>query len=269
MKKITVGQIKDILEQALNEYKSRNKAFRNIIFVGETGIGKNAVIEQWLQSRSGELKPRKINPSVLMKEEHCVLVKELKNGKIQYGFADSDMDKLSIDGSVLVFERLNWGKTDEQLQPLKSIFADRKYETITGNTYNLNKLFLTISTAYPNSGRYNVADITGFEQYSDVYYVEPNVQEFKEYFNQAYQNDEHSPILEAFNKILSSNKFRFIFDGDESFGPRTVKTMYSMACSCESMSDFIEELNTSSNYYGAGALVKQMIKEICEEESIK
>lgn len=268
MKKITVGQIKNVLEQTLNEYKSGNKAFTNIIFVGETGIGKNSIIKQWLQSHSAELKPYQSAPGVIMKEEHGVLMKDFKNGKVQYGFADLDMEALSRNGTVYLCERLNY-KTDEQLQPLKSIFADRKYETITGNIYDLSKLFLTVSTAYPNSGRSNVADITDLEQCSDVYYVEVNVQEFREYFNQAYQNDAQSSIFEAFNKILSSKKFHFIFDNDESFGPRTVETMYSMAYSCESMSEFLEELECPSNYYGAGTSAKQMIKEICEEEKIK
>lgn len=120
MKKIIVGQIKDILEQTLNEYKSGKKAFTNIIFVGETGIGKNAIIKQWLQSHSAELKPYKSAPGVIMKEKHGVLVENFNNGKVQYGFDDSEMKALSRDGTVYLCERLNY-KTDEQLQPLKSI----------------------------------------------------------------------------------------------------------------------------------------------------
>ncbi len=46
MQTITPNQIYIILDDYLNKYKSGKIKHANVLFIGETGIGKNAVIER-------------------------------------------------------------------------------------------------------------------------------------------------------------------------------------------------------------------------------
>ncbi len=120
-------------------------------------------------------------------------------------------------------------------------------------------MFLTVSTAFPNNGRYRVSDISEIESCSDVYYVEPSVEEFRAYFETEYKNDGYLNVYHLFNGILESDKFHFIFEDDEVFTPSTFIHMYSVVCTGCKIEDVINELN---GFYGAGEKAKAMMKEI-------
>ena len=48
---ITVNQIEKVLDQTLEELLSGKVKNKNVIFMGETGIGKTSVVEDWFKKR--------------------------------------------------------------------------------------------------------------------------------------------------------------------------------------------------------------------------
>ena len=209
-KKITVNEIDKILDEALSDYKLGKIQYKNIVFIGDEGMA----------THSDKVTPFYLTSAVLMKEENGIYVKDLKNGKPQYGFDRVSMERLSADGAICVCKNLNH-YTSEQIQPFEEIFSERTYcDLVTKNKYDLDKLFLIIATAYPDNFGYNVTDISNIKKCSDVYTVNPSVDEFKEYFdNNIYADIDGESKIENFKKILSSPHFQFIFEKDEKFAP--------------------------------------------------
>lgn len=219
-KNITVNQIDKVLDEALSAYKLGKKQCKNIVFIGNDGIGRSSRIKEWMDSHSDEVAPFYLTSLVLMKNENGILVKDLKNGKPQYGFDSVAMKRLTADGAICVCKNLN-RYPSEQIQPYEEIFSDRTYcVPLTDNKQDLHKLFLIIATAYPDDFGYNVADISNIKKCSDVYTVTPSVDEFKEYFdNNVYADIDGESKIENFKKILSSPHFQFISEKKEKFSP--------------------------------------------------
>lgn len=217
---ITVNQIDTVLDEALSAYKLGKIQCKNIVFIGDDGIGRSSRIEKWMEAHSDEVAPFHLTSTVLMKEENGILVKDLKNGKPQYVFGSVDMERLSADGAICVCKNLN-RDTSEQIQPFEEIFSERTYcDLVTKNKHDLHKLFLIIATADPDDCGYNVADISNIKKCSDVYTVTPSVDEFKEYFdNNIYADIDEESKIENFKKILSSPHFQFISEKNEKFSP--------------------------------------------------
>lgn len=99
---ITVNEIDKILDNALTAYKSGSIQYKNIVFIGNAGIGRSSRIDNWIKKHLNEIAPHYLTPAVLVKEKNGILVKDTKNGKEQYGFADSDMNNLLADGAVCI-----------------------------------------------------------------------------------------------------------------------------------------------------------------------
>lgn len=176
-KNITVNQIDKVLDEALSAYKLGKTQCKNIVFIGNDGIGRSSRIKKWMESHSDEVAPFYLTSAVLMKEENGIYVKDLKNGKPQYGFDSVSMERLLADGAICVCKNLNH-YTSEQIQPFEEIFSERTYcDLVTKNKHDLHKLFLVIATAYPDDCGYNVADISNIKKCSDVYTVTSSVDE--------------------------------------------------------------------------------------------
>lgn len=243
-KNITVNQIDKVLDEALSAYKLGKIQCKNIVFIGDEGIGRSSRIKIWMEAHSDEVAPFYLTSAVLMKNENGILVKDLKNGKPQYGFDSVAMKRLTADGAICVCKNLNH-YTSEQIQPFEEIFSERTYcELVTNNKHDLHKLFLIIATAYPDNFGYNVADITNIKKYSDVYMVTPSVDEFKEYFNNNARADiDEKNKIENFNKILSSPHFQFIFEKDEKFAPCNFMMLFRW-CETGSADEVLSEVKS-------------------------
>ena len=274
---ITVNEIDKVLDKALEDYKSGKVQNKNMIFIGHGGIGRSSRITKWFEIHSGEVAPYYLTPAVLVKEKDGVWVKDLKNGKLQYGFADSDMEGLLENGTICVCENLNY-YTSEQVHPYEKIFSDRTYcIPVTGKEYDLHKLFLVIATAFPENFDYRVTDISNIKNCSDVYTVIPSIEEFKEYFitytntyaeDSSVSEEDYSVSemekLESFRKILSSPYFHFIFERDEKFSPYGFIMLFNI---CENGSK--SEILSGIEHVGcAGKKSLEMFKKIVEIEGI-
>lgn len=121
-KKITVNEIDKILDEALSDYKLGKIQYKNIVFIGDEGIGRGARIEKWMETHSDEVTPFYLTSAVLMKEENGIYVKDLKNGKPQYGFDSESMERLSAGGVICVCTNLNHYTSEQQISHLKKFF---------------------------------------------------------------------------------------------------------------------------------------------------
>lgn len=200
-KNITVNQIDKVLDEALSDYKLGKTQCKNIIFIGNDGIGKSSRINRWMETHSGEVTPVYLTTAPLWKEENGILVKDLKDSKPQYVLGVPP-EGLLEDGAIGFCKNLNYF-SGECIQPLEQIFSDRTY-CFPGmdNKQDLHKLFLIIATAYPDDcGHYgyNLADISNIKKCSDVYTVTPSVDEFVEYLHNKSQTELKS-IIEAGKK---------------------------------------------------------------------
>lgn len=255
---ITVNEIDKVLDDALNDYKLGKIQFKNVIFVGNEGIGRSSRITKWLENHSDEVSPFYLAPAVLMKEENGILVKDIKNGEVKYGFADADMEGLTRDGTICICKRLNY-YTREQIQPYNEIFTDRTYCIPTTNKkYDLHKLVLVVATAYPDDFGYNVADISGLKNCSDVYTVTPSVAEFKEYFNETVSSLNKKDKIENFNRILSSPHFGFVFEKGEIFSPCNFMMLFSY-CKTGLEEEVLSEITSIGT---AGKKTVEMFKKV-------
>lgn len=263
---ITVNEIEKILDNALTAYKSGSIQYKNIVFIGNAGIGRSSRIDNWIKKHLNEIAPHYLTPAVLVKEKNGILVKDTKNGKAQYGFADSDMNNLLADGAVCICKNLNTYVT-EQIEPFNTIFSKRTYcIPITNKEYDLHKLFLAIATVYPDNFGYRITDISDILNCSDVYTVIPNTTEFKEYFdNETSSYIDEKDKIEAFDKILSSPYFNFILEKDEKFSPCTFMSLFDF---CETGNK--EEILSNLRSYGTtGTKTLEMFQKIFDEEETK
>lgn len=260
---ITVNEIDKILNNALTAYKSGSIQYKNIVFIGNAGIGRWSRIDNWINKHLDEIAPHYLTPAVLMKEKNGILIKDTKNGKAQYGFADSDINGLLADGAVCICKNLNTYAT-ERIEPFNTILSKRTYcIPITNKEYDLHKLFLAIATVYPDNFGYRITDISDILNCSDVYTVIPNTTEFKEYFdNKVSSYIDEKDKIEAFDKILSSPYFNFVLEKDEKFSPYTFMSLFN-SCATGNKEEILSNLR-SDNRIGAKTL--EMFQQIFNEE---
>lgn len=263
---ITVNEIDKILNNALTAYKSGSIQYKNIVFIGNAGIGRSSRIDNWINKHLDEIAPHYLTPAVLMKEKNGILIKDTKNGKAQYGFADSNINGLLADGAVCICKNLNTYVT-EQIEPFNTIFSKRTYcIPITNKEYDLHKLFLAIATVYPDNFGYRITDISDILTCSDVYTVIPSTTEFKEYFdNKTSSYIDEKDKIEAFDKILSSPYFNFILEKDEKFSPCTFMSLFDF-CETGNKDEILSNIR-SDNRIGAKTL--EMFQKIFDEEETK
>lgn len=263
---ITVNEIDKILNNALTAYKSGSIQYKNIVFIGNAGIGRSSRIDNWINKHLDEIAPHYLTPAVLMKEKNGILIKDTKNGKAQYGFADSNINGLLADGAVCICKNLNTYVT-EQIEPFNTIFSKRTYcIPITNKEYDLHKLFLAIATVYPDNFGYRITDISNILTCSDVYTVIPSTTEFKEYFdNKTSSYIDEKDKIEAFDKILSSPYFNFILEKDEKFSPCTFMSLFDF-CETGNKDEILSNIR-SDNRIGAKTL--EMFQKIFDEEETK
>lgn len=263
---ITVNEIDKILNNALTAYKSGSIQYKNIVFIGNAGIGRSSRIDNWINKHLDEIAPHYLTPAVLMKEKNGILIKDTKNGKAQYGFADSNINGLLADGAVCICKNLNTYVT-EQIEPFNTIFSKRTYcIPITNKEYDLHKLFLAIATVYPDNFGYRITDISDILTCSDVYTVIPSTTEFKEYFdNKTSSYIDEKDKIEAFDKILSSPYFNFILEKDEKFSPCTFMSLFDF-CETGNKGEILSNIR-SDNRIGAKTL--EMFQKIFDEEETK
>lgn len=265
---ITVNEIDKILDKALSDYKLGKIKNKNIVFIGADGIGRRSRIEKWIEAHLGEVDPVYLRSAVLMKEKNGIWVKDTKNGTEQYGFADSDMERLLADRSICVCYNLNH-QTSEQVRPFEKIFSDRTYcIPVTDKEYDLHILFLIIATAYTEGMGYNVTDIPSIKNCSDVYTVVPDIEEFRQYFcdeakiiEDEIEDIEEKGKVEDFKKILSSPHFHFVFEKDELFAPYNFMMLFNL-CITGSKSEVLSEIKTIN---AAGKKTFEMFKKIFED----
>lgn len=248
---ITVNQIDKVLDDALSAYKLGKIQNRNIVFIGNEGIGRSSRIKKWLEAHSDEVAPYYPTPAVLLKEKNGIYVNDLKNGKPQYLFDSVSMERLSADGMICVCKNLNH-YTSEYIQPFEELFSDRTYSVPgTDDKQDIHKLFLIIATAYPDDFGYNVEDISNIKKCSDVYMVTPSVDEFKEYFDNEVSTDiDNENKIENFKKILSSPYFQFILEKDEKFLPCNFMMLF-MYCDTGNAEEVLSMLTPNKNTLGA------------------
>lgn len=260
---ISVNEIDKVLDEALSAYKNGEIQYTNIVFIGNAGIGRSSRIDMWINKHLDEIAPHYLTPAVLMKEKNGMLIKDTKNGKSQYGFADSDMNGLLADGAVCICKNLNH-YTPKQIKPFDTIFSKRTYcNPATKKSYDLHNLFLAIATVYPDNYGYTVADISNIKSCSDTYFVIPVATKFKDYFCEKTSTyiDEKDKI-EAFDKILSSPHFNFILEKDEKFSPYTFMSLFE-SCETGNKDEILSNIR-SDNRIGAKAL--EMFQQIFNEE---
>ena len=258
-KNITVNQIDKVLDEALSAYKLGKTQCKNIVFIGDDGIGRRSRIRKWMEAHSDEVSPFYLTSAVLVREENGIYVEDLKNGKLQYGFDSMSMERLSADGAICVCTNLNH-YTSEQIQPFEEIFSERTYCELK---HDLHKLFLIIATAYPDDGGYNVADISNIKKHSDVYTVTPSVDEFKEYFdNKVYADIDEESKIENFKKILSSPHFQFISEKNEIFSPCHFMMLFDR-CEKESADEVLSKVKRIG---AAGEKTFEMFEKIFNKE---
>lgn len=248
---ITVNGIDKVLDDALNDYKLGKIQFKNVIFVGDEGIGRSSRIKKWLENHSDEVSSFYFPPTVVRKIK-------MENGEVKYGFADSDMEGLTRNGTICICKRLNY-YTREQIQPYNEIFTDRTYCIPTTNKkYDLHKLVLVVATAYPDDLGYNVADISGLKNCSDVYTVTPSVAEFKDYFNETVSSLNKKDKIENFNRILSSPYFGFVLEKGEIFSPCNFMMLFSY-CKTGLEEEVLSEITSIGT---AGKKTVEMFKKV-------
>lgn len=247
---ITVNEIDKVLDDALNDYKLGKIQFKNVIFVGNGGIGRSSRITKWLENHSDEVSPFYLAPTVVRKIK-------TENGEIKYEFIDSYIEGLTRR-TICICKNLNH-YISEQIQPYNEIFTDRTYCIPTTNKkYDLHKLVLVVATAYPDDFGYNVADISGLKNRSDVYTVTPSVAEFKDYFNETVSSLNKKDKIENFNRILSSPYFGFIFEKGEIFSPCNFMMLFSY-CKTGLEEEVLSEITSIGT---AGKKTVEMFKKV-------
>lgn len=266
---ITVNQIEKVLDQTLEELLSGKVKNKNVIFMGETGIGKTSVVEDWFKKNKDKIHSFEMDAAPFCEEKNGRLVKIVKDGKYVYGFDDKSVEKLNEDGTVLFCDDFSH-RSSELIKPFESIIKNRNYTTpIFNNFYNLDKLGLVIITMLPdNSKDYYVSDISYLYESCDVYNVKVDVKEFKEFFikekTKRLKDDEaNKKVLEFFDKILSSTSFQFIYDDNECFSPRELDRLYYDVIDCDNNESIKESI--MSEIKNRGNKTQEMFKKILEE----
>lgn len=263
MKTITLNEMKKVLDDTLSDLKSGKIKNENLIFFGDDGIGRRAIIGEWFEKHASEIHYYALRSAVCCEEENGVLHKVLKNGNPQYGFGDDEIEDLSKGDSVPCLSSINI-YTSEQNQPFNEIFKDRTYHNpLSGIDHDLHKLGLVIATAFDEDTYDGMQPITELKDCSTLYKVVPSVEEFKDYFDERVKgyDDERPEKIELFKKILSSPHFRFISEKGEHFSPVYFIMLFNMTKSVDK-----EEILSDVGHLGTCRdKTKAMFEKIFEE----
>ena len=265
MKTITLNEMKKVLDDTLSDLKSGKIKNENLIFFGDDGIGKKAIIGEWFEKHASEIKYWDLRPTAFYEEVNGILREALKDGKPQYCFGDNIMEDFSKGDRILYLPTINL-YPPEVNQPFNEIFKNRTYHNPISNIdHDLHKLGLVIATAYDEDtfdgeGAHPIPEL---KDCSTLYKVVPSVKEFKEYFDERVNrfDDELPEKIELFKKILSSPHFRFISEKGEHFSSVYFMMLFDMT---ESV-DKEEILSHVDNMGACGAKTKAMFEKIFEE----
>ena len=164
MKEIKLNQMPDVINECLQKCLNGEMKFANVMFVAEAKYEKyfHRVFSDWREKQkdiSMLFMPLPITP--FSHEVNGILVPKLKDGKEQFCFANNDIDAMNRPNSVVIFERFNWGQSEEGIAETKDILKKRTYSPCYNNdTYVLNNLKLVVATAYPDIKGYHNIDIS-------------------------------------------------------------------------------------------------------------
>ena len=150
------------------DLKSTKSKFKNLLFVGKTGIGKSNAINDWFNKRV-EYRPYFLTPSCMHLNENGILVKTKDvNKKLVYDCVDNNVaEEINNPNTIAIIDHINY-YTSEQIKVFEPIIINRK---CVNNTVELDNLKLVIATAYPETKNYNITNIDNFKEYFDIYDV--------------------------------------------------------------------------------------------------
>lgn len=267
MQTITVNGIRKVLDEALEDYKKGKAKARNIIFVGQAAIGKRSVIQGWIDSHESEINlTYDCGPSVMLLPEgspeyECYL----KDRKRIYSYDSAYLEKLNETNGVWFCKRLNFGQTPETLKPYESIFSKRECTVpVINRKYDLSNLFLIIATALPeDKDGPALSDISALKSCSDLYGVEPDVNELREYFQKVHDthpNIINETVYEYFRQRLASENFHFSFDKSAIIGPLKIDWIFGEICGCKTVDEAMKRIREFIAH--SSEKEKQLISEI-------
>lgn len=147
MTTISVNQIENILDEYWQKLKTKQHGFKNILFIGETGIGKTAVIQKWAQKHEGTQTFRygpPLVPSDMKKNEF--VHETIHSDKPLFTTEFSNFD---LENTVFYYERINMCFTLEDLDTMTSYFSHREYTLINGEKRTAKNVVLLIADALP------------------------------------------------------------------------------------------------------------------------
>ena len=169
MEKISVAEISNVIDKTIEELKSQKTNFKNLLFIGETGIGKSNAINNWFENHQ-EYSQYFLNCAPFGHfDKYNIFVKDKdSNGKTIYGcVGNNEVAYLNQKNTVAIIDHINY-YTPEQIKAFDSIIINRK---CLNDTIELDNLKLVIATAYPETKYYFVTNIDYLKKYFDIYEV--------------------------------------------------------------------------------------------------
>lgn len=256
MKTISVAQIKDVLDACFEEYKRGEFQHKNVMFVGESYIGKSEVIKRWLEEHSDEIKMTCLRREAcpLYEEVNGILKKVVANGKNIFGIANDYYEMINREGSVVFVDRYNYGLTEETKAAYDPIVKDRVFKTFYGEKMPIDNLWLFIAEMWPQGGVNSVTELPQeFYDCFDIYEVVPDPKELLDYGianlnlkleKARAQGDKEWEDECLFSKkllthVLTSGEFKFVFEKGDYLTPGYV---LSVIVRCESKEELLSKI---------------------------
>ncbi len=226
MNKITTSEIKKVLDEYYKRHREGDKSIKNILFLGGFNVGKFTTITKWFAEHE-EL--------FLVQEAAVQMLKRDENGEVvakNNFFTDGEMEWLFDENSALLIGNINWWPSKELIAELKIILESRKYITQSGKEYDLSNIFSVIATGFADVSKSTFTAFDEIKNLFDIYYVEPTVSGFIEYFKEAFTGyfktieerkedleEKYNECIEIYRRrylvgtcILNANGFNFVLD---------------------------------------------------------
>lgn len=246
--KIKVNEITKVLDDYLNKLNNGELSFANILFVGNSGIGKYSSVEKWIKDNKDTINPYPLDYLVVFDGDYD-------------SYLNSMLNRLNRENSVSYFHLIGRGKYDYY----QSIIKDRIAFDSNGDQRKLDNLKLFIATDYPLDCPSNWKTSQEFRELFDVYEVETTKEIFKEWIDDVYKDVEirERREHELMNRILSSDKFEFIWSDKVCISPVTL--LRAVQLSGGIRDEFMKYLSGSVSYGVRNKEVQELFEEILED----
>lgn len=258
MKTITVAEIEKVLDEQYEAYKKGEFKTKNVMFMGESFIGKSAITQKWFE-KYDDINPYHAEiPTTFWEDYNGYLRrKHDENGNEVMVFSDNFYDKINRENSVIFFDKFNVSLTAEKMELYKPIIKDRIFNSYYNGQKKIENTWLFIAECYPENGVNRTTEIpSDILESFEVYYVEPSVKEFMDYFiadkneliKKLREDNEEEYALECefqiklAKHIFSNDEFKFMFEKDNYFTPGSVSMMISFSSNLE---EFLEAMENS------------------------